>query len=318
MLPQHIIIQPCVGPLRQCRRRAAANADRLCRGGIIMRKRPLIAVAPRYECGTDKLWLRERCMRFLSAVGLMPVMTLPPDTAEQASELLSLVSGVMLVGGGDVRPFRYGEEDDGLGRGICDARDWSELLLAHGAIRNDIPLLGICRGAQVMAVALGGKLRRDVPAHDSREHRVYVSPYSLMRTGLPDDSEVYNNVDSSESDRISACIIDNKSENDGISRTLDITSEFFACGDRVPPELSDPDGMIVNSYHRQSISDPGDGAVTAMAEDGVAEMIELSGHPFCLGVQWHPEIDRTDPVSLRIARLFAESAYRCRKRSLGF
>ena len=52
--------------------------------------------------------------------------------------------------------------------------------------------------------------------------------------------------------------------------------------------------------------------------DGVAEMIELSGHPFCLGVQWHPEIDRTDPVSLRIARLFAESAYRCRKRSLGF
>ena len=118
-----------------------------------MRKRPVVAVAPRCEQCSDKLWLRERCMKFLSGAGLEPVMILPPDTADDAAELLSIVSGVMLVGGGDIRPFRYGAEDAGIGRGISDARDWSELLLAHGAIKDGVPLLGICRGAQVIAVA---------------------------------------------------------------------------------------------------------------------------------------------------------------------
>ena len=88
---------------------------------------------------------------------------------------------------------------------------------------------------------------------------------------------------------------------------------FFTCDDCIPFFPSSGEGISVNSYHHQSISDPGDGAITAMAEDGVAEMIELPGHPFCLGVQWHPEIDPTDPLSHRIAELFAESVYRRQK-----
>ena len=148
-----------------------------------MRKRPVVAVAPRCEQCSDKLWLRERCMKFLSGAGLEPVMILPPDTADDAAELLSIVSGVMFVGGGDIRPFRYGAEDAGIGRGISDARDWSELLLAHGAIKDGVPLLGICRGAQVIAVALGGGLKQSVPAHESGEHKIYLSPYSILRTG---------------------------------------------------------------------------------------------------------------------------------------
>ena len=83
------------------------------------------------------------------------------------------------------------------------------------------------------------------------------------------------------------------------------------------PHYPAGEGISVNSYHHQSISDPGDGAITAMAEDGVAEMIELPEHPFCLGVQWPPEIDPTDPLSHRIAELFAESVYRRQKEVLG-
>ena len=92
---------------------------------------------------------------------------------------------------------------------------------------------------------------------------------------------------------------------------------FFTCDDCISFFPSSGEGISVNSYHHQSISDPGDGAITAMAEDGVAEMIELPGHPFCLGVQWHPEIDPTDPLSHRIAELFAESVYRRQKEVLG-
>lgn len=217
-----------------------------------MKNHPIIAVMPRCAQGSDKLWLRQRCMEFLSAAGLLPVMVMPPETEEEAMELISVFSGLMLVGGGDIRPLRYGEEDDGSCEGVCDARDWSELLLARAAIDKGVPLLGICRGAQVIATALGGKLRRGTVSHRNCEHSVHFSPYSMLR---------------------------------GYG-----------------------EGSAVNSYHHQAISDPGDGSVTAMSDDGVAEAIELPGHPFCLGVQWHPEVDRLDPLSQYISRLFADSA----------
>ena len=306
-----------------------------------MRKRPVVAVAPRCEQCSDKLWLRERCMKFLSGAGLEPVMILPPDTADDAAELLSLASGVMLVGGGDIRPFRYGAEDAGVGRGISDARDWSELLLAHGAIKNGVPLLGICRGAQVIAVALGGGLKQSVPGHESGEHKIYLSPYSILRTGSFSaecrcgSDEIYSSptADESASDEVnnlSAADTSLSSEPLNSSSAEHVTAHddiaavspaapagFFTCDDCIPSFLTSDDGISVNSYHHQSISDPGDGAITAMAEDCVAEMIELPGHPFCLGVQWHPEIDPTDPLSHRIAELFSESVHRRQKEVLG-
>lgn len=308
-----------------------------------MRKRPVVAVAPRCEQCSDKLWLRERCMKFLSGAGLEPVMILPPDTADDAAELLSIVSGVMLVGGGDIRPFRYGAEDAGIGRGISDARDWSELLLAHGAIKDGVPLLGICRGAQVIAVALGGGLKQSVPAHESGEHKIYLSPYSILRTGsfsaeccccgsdgiysssVTDGSafDEANNLSAADSSLISEKLNSSYAAEHGtapedISAAAHAASAgFFTCDDCIPFFPPSGEGISVNSYHHQSISDPGDGAITAMAEDGVAEMIELPGHPFCLGVQWHPEIDPTDPLSHRIAELFAESVYRRQKEVLG-
>lgn len=308
-----------------------------------MRKRPVVAVAPRCEQCSDKLWLRERCMKFLSGAGLEPVMILPPDTADDAAELLSIVSGVMFVGGGDIRPFRYGAEDAGIGRGISDARDWSELLLAHGAIKDGVPLLGICRGAQVIAVALGGGLKQSVPAHESGEHKIYLSPYSILRTGsfsvecrccgsdgiysssVTDGSafDEANNLSAADSSLISEKLNSSYAAEHGtapedISAAAPAASAgFFTCDDCIPFFPSSDEGISVNSYHHQSISDPGDGAITAMAEDGVAEMIELPGHPFCLGVQWHPEIDPTDPLSHRIAELFAESVHRRQKEALG-
>ena len=249
----------------------------------------------------------------------------------------------MLVGGGDIRPFRYGAEDAGIGRGISDARDWSELLLAHGAIKDGVPLLGICRGAQVIAVALGGGLKQSVPAHESGEHKIYLSPYSILRTGsfsaecrccgsdgiysssVTDGSafDEANNLSAADSSLISEKLNSSYTAEHGtapedISAAAHAASAgFFTCDDCIPFFPPSGEGISVNSYHHQSISDPGDGAITAMAEDGVAEMIELPGHPFCLGVQWHPEIDPTDPLSHRIAELFAESVYRRQKEVFG-
>ena len=195
----------------------------------------------------------------------------------------------------------------------------------------------------MIAVALGGGLKQNVPAHESGEHKIYLSPYSILRTGsfsvecrccgsdgiysssVTDGSafDEANNLSAADSSLISEKLNSSYAAEHGtapedISAAAHAASAgFFTCDDCIPFFPSSGEGISVNSYHHQSISDPGDGAITAMAEDGVAEMIEFPGHPFCLGVQWHPEIDPTDPLSHRIAELFAESVYRRQKEVLG-
>ena len=109
---------------------------------------------------------------------------LTPERFTSIEEVMDGVSGLLLTGGGDVDPALYGETLDGS-MGIEPERDEMEMALFRYAIEEDMPTLGICRGMQLINVAMGGRLIQDLPGHTLPEfrsavHQVYVSPGSRL------------------------------------------------------------------------------------------------------------------------------------------
>jgi putative glutamine amidotransferase len=176
---------------------------------------------------------------------------------DHPARLLDRVRGVLLTGGGDVDPHLYGEPPDPTYHPAGEGRDGFEIDLVLRAIERDVPLLGICRGAQVLNVACGGTLVQDIPsavpralrhhpaaAGDAHAHLVSLDAASLLgrvlRNGAGPDAE----------------------------------------------RLTVP----VNSRHHQAVRRLAPGLViTADSKDGVVEAVERPASRFCVGVQWHPE-----------------------------
>ncbi len=119
---------------------------------------------------------------------------LVPPEPDGGVEVLEALDGLIIAGGADVEPYRYGEKPSPHLGGVCPERDAGELPLVRGALRNGLPLLGVCRGMQLMAVAGGGKLHQHLPdvlGHDGHripghakvytEHTVRFAPGSRCR-----------------------------------------------------------------------------------------------------------------------------------------
>jgi putative glutamine amidotransferase len=138
---------------------------------------PLVAI-PTYHLGAGKVgnWqgayaLPEPYVTALTAAGAL-VALLPPAQPGAADELLQRVDGLLLAGGGDIEPARYGAADHPAQYGTDPARDELELELARAAVRLEVPTLGICRGVQLLNVAFGGTLAQHLPDRDGLlEHR---------------------------------------------------------------------------------------------------------------------------------------------------
>lgn len=161
------------------------------------------------------------------------------------------LDGLILSGGGDVQPALFGEENSGLLQSMDEQRDRTELILARWALAEGLPLLAICRGVQVLNVATGGTLVQDISTQvsDALSHR--------SSTGRPRDA-VDHTVEVAADSRLAALV--------GVGE------------------------LGVNSAHHQAIKVAGAGLIiTAHAPDGVIEALENPDHPFCVGVQWHPE-----------------------------
>ena len=167
------------------------------------------------------------------------------------------VDGLLLTGGEDVAPARYGEEPDPTVVDVDPARDEFEIGLVEAARARGIPILAICRGVQVLNVACGGTLVQDIPSQvpGAGEHSFKVppnEPYLLAH-------EVWVDKD---------------------SLLLKVMSE----------RLEGADTCEVNSRHHQAVKAVAPGfRVSATAPDGVVEAIEDPAAHFCVGVQWHPE-----------------------------
>lgn len=170
---------------------------------------------------------------------------------------LAGVDGLLLTGGGDVEPSRYGEAPHPAIEDVEPARDEFEIALIEAARRRDLPILGICRGVQVMNIAAGGTLVQDIPSQvpGALNHSLDVpqhQPYELAH-------EVWI-----EKDSLLAKLL----------------------GER----LVGSDTCEVNSRHHQAVKDVAPlYRVSATAPDGVIEAIEDPQARFCVGVEWHPE-----------------------------
>ncbi len=172
-----------------------------------------------------------------------------PDAAREA--LLERLDGLLFSGGGDVHPERYGSQMHPLVNSIDEQRDRVEIALLQGSAGRGLPFLGICRGLQVINVALGGSLYEDL---------LDQLPGALRHDCSPGH------------------------ERDFLAHPVTVEA-----GTRLRSILGSA-GVHVNSMHHQGIRLLAPGLVSsAHAPDGVIEAFELAGHPFGLAVQWHPE-----------------------------
>ncbi len=128
------------------------------------------------------------------------VLALPPEIDLSPYEIITRIDGLVLGGGGDVHPRRYGAAMDGTYEdSIDEGRDVLEIALIRLALERDIPILGICRGIQVLNVAMGGGLLQHIPGHGRHEgrnvgiHRVQVRPGSLLWKALGELDEILVN-----------------------------------------------------------------------------------------------------------------------------
>ncbi len=176
-------------------------------------------------------------------------------TDDPGADLLDRLDGLVLAGGSDVDPARYGEAPHPTSA-WHNERDEAEFLLLRAALARDLPVLGICRGLQVMVVEAGGRLHQHLPD-------------VLGHEGHRPAGEV------------------------GTEPTYGRHTVRLVPGARLHEILGDE--VTVNSLHHQGIADPGRlTAVGTHPEDGLIEAVEDPLRTFAIGVQWHPE-EMADP-----------------------
>jgi putative glutamine amidotransferase len=208
--------------------------------------------------------------------------SLPPEGAD---DIVFGLHGLVLCGGGDVDPLNWGEPPHPK-LGIVDPqRDTLEMALLHAALRREVPVLGICRGVQLMAVALGGDLWQDIPSqlpdsgghfqplprHETH-HPVRVAPDSTLARIFQPDPDAQN----------SPCVLQ------------------------------------VNSFHHQAVRQCGRSlAPIAWSEDEIIEALVAPDAQFVLGVQWHPEeMTASDPLQARLFAAFVQASREYATRTL--
>lgn len=196
--------------------------------------------------------LRDRYYKQIVAAGGTPVIIPPVADKEVIVNTLEQLDGLILTGGADYNPLWMGEEPSTHLHGINRERDLAELLTARLAFNRQIPTLGICRGIQTLAIALGGKVAQDI--------QEAASPGTVIIKHAQD-------ADRSEP-----------------THSVRIADGSILSG------IYEGETIHVNSFHHQSVAQPGPHfRITATAPDGTVEAIESTEHKAVMGVQWHPE-----------------------------
>lgn len=216
--------------------------------------------------------LNQRYVAAVHAAGGAPMMLPPALDGSALRVIFARLDGLLISGGGDVDPLHYGEEACALVGDVDADRDQTELMLTGWAAETDKPFLCICRGIQVMNVAMGGSLVQDIPTQ---------VPNALIH--MPDHIVYPRN---------------------HIAHHIQIDPDTRL------REVISSDRAEVNSWHHQAVKRVAPRVrVTACAADGIIEAIELPGHRFAVGVQWHPEwlYDR-QPEMLRLFEALVEAA----------
>lgn len=197
------------------------------------------------------LRLRATYLSALENAGLVPLAVAPISALERAHDVLAATSALVLTGGEDVDPARYGEAPHPRLGAVSGERDAWEIALVHAARERKLPVLAICRGVQILNVALGGTLIQDIPSEIDSEINHDPDHPRTQRT---------HSVEVMTDSRLARAI--------GVTR-LDVNSVHHQAVRRVAPSLR----------------------IVATAPDGVIEGVETAPDDpwWCVGVQWHPE-----------------------------
>lgn len=236
--------------------------------------KPLIGITAYSYLRPPSDWRYDVCYgeyaQVVERAGGLPVLIPAHLQTESLREIYQRVDAVMLPGGGDVNPSRYATTRHETVGGVDDLRDNAEFHLAEWTLTDDRPLLGICRGMQVMNCVLGGSLIQDIPSAVGQAVS-HNQPRTEARTNIKHEVTI-----------------------DADSRLAHIMGDT-----RVP----------VNSLHHQAIDVVAPGVrITAHAPDGVIEAMEVPDKYFALGVQWHPEDLTADARIMRLFTAFVEAA----------
>jgi putative glutamine amidotransferase len=243
--------------------------------------RPLIAVTttlqPAGSHHTPHVLLGAAYLSALEFFGATGVLLTPAHDAASIAQLVGMADALMLTGGEDVDPARYGEHPHPETDAPNHARDAMEFEALEAALGRGLPVLAICRGHQLLNVALGGTLYQDLPTQFDD------SPLLHQQTQPIDQRSHWAEV--AEGSRLHGIL--------GTTR------------------------LHINSFHHQGIRSLAPGLRASIwAEDGLVEGVETTGRAWVVGVQWHPErheaeapFDPLDP-DRRIFRAFVEEARR--------
>ena len=234
--------------------------------GIVSRKIPFYhndRPYPRYGVAI------EYCNAVETAGGTPIIIAMTQDRHILESSF-GLLDGLLLPGGQDVDPHHFGEEPHQQLEAVDPLRDLTELHLTRRALEENMPILGICRGCQVLNVAGGGTLWQDIYAQMDGELVRHFQDYSV----------------------------------EWPSHAVRVT-EGTILRDIIGTERE-----LVNSYHHQAVKEIAEGfRINAVATDGVVEGLESTKHTFALGVQWHAELlYRNMDFNLALFRRHVEAA----------
>jgi len=235
-----------------------------------MGKRPVIGLSGYHNEEKNITQLGDRYADTLLRAGALPVLL--PRTTDEATicELLDHIDGLLLCGGGDVLPSRFGEETLPACGKPDEVRDEFELLLLKHAFERRMPVFGICRGVQMIAVALGATLFQDIES----------------QLGLPRVNH-YQEIPYVDSVHVV------RFKEGGLFERITGTSV-----------------MPTNSMHHQSIKEAGDRVrIEGITMDGIVEAISASDNDAVFGVQFHPEyLAHYSDFAYRLFEYFVEKA----------
>jgi putative glutamine amidotransferase len=207
----------------------------------------------------------------VKAAGGIPLLIPLGLSDEDLQTVFERIDGVLLPGGGDIEPEYYNGRAHIKMWGIDGERDRTEFFMVRTAVEQQKPILAICRGIQVLNVALGGTLWEDIPT---------LVPHAIVHDNLPGQPRSH------------------------LSHTVDIQP-----GSLLARQLNQTTTWV-NSLHHQAVRDLAPGLVaTACSPDGLIEAAEAPNHPYALGVQWHPEnLIHDDPNMLSLFKGLVEAA----------
>jgi putative glutamine amidotransferase len=223
--------------------------------------RPVIGICTAVERARWSVWdqdaflLARSYIRAIQDAGGLVVMVPPdPELEREPDEVLDVLDGLILAGGADIDPSAYGAERHPETGHTVPERDTFEIALARRAMDRDVPLLGICRGMQLMNVARGGTLEQHLPdSHGHHDHR--------RALGSFDDAD--------HDVRLAEGSLAHRAAGETVHATKSHHHQGIG-------EVGD--GLEVTGW---------------AVMDELPEAVEDPGLSFALGVQWHPEADET-------------------------